>query len=78
MTGIHTNEDKNFLKHFFSQRDNETGKKEREIHGVPTQMRRKGAGGRGFVQKMLFFTPPSLLGIFVHTFQPQTKGTGQL
>ena len=74
MTVIHTSENKNFLKHFFKKKKN-TRKKEKEIHSVPTQMHRTGRGG--YLPKVFFAAAP-LLGVFVDTFQPQTKGTGQL
>lgn len=77
MTGIHTNEEKNFWKHFFSQRDNETGEKEREIHRVPTQMRRKGAGGGAVLCRRCSFSPhpPFWASLYTHS-SPRQKEQG--
>lgn len=77
MTVIHTNEDKNFLKHFFPKLDNRMGKKVQEIHSVETLTLRRGRGRR-YLPKVLFsITPPPFWGSLYTHSSPRQKEQGR-
>lgn len=78
MTVIHTNEDKNFLKHFFPKLDNRMGKKVQEIHSVETLTLRRGRGRR-YLPKVLFsITPPPFGDLCIHIPAPDKRNRAAL
>lgn len=78
MTEIHANEIRTLKKHFFSRKregEREQNEKEKRNPQRPDAEAQKGSSS---ALKVIFSVAPPFLGIFVYTFQPQTKGTRQL